>query len=83
MDVIIKSDGTPRNTTITDTNGTPIQGVQKIEIDRRQGVRAQVFLEAISAELPASFRIIDPRSGEWRRVKRIEFDDGNPFEPGG
>jgi len=80
MKINIKSDG--MSTRVTDENGDAIAGVTKIVIEPDAPLTAQLVLDGFSADMAGKFVMQDPRDGKIRTVKKIEFDDADPFQPG-
>lgn len=67
---------------ITDEGGNKIDGVKSFSIkgDDRVG-RLELNIVAFDADLNnVRFVMADPRDGTQRTIKRIEFEDGEPFE---
>jgi hypothetical protein len=82
MKIRIESDGRPTHTKITDENGNPVHGITRITIQKNMPVTAELVLQEFHASMRASFSMTDPRDGKRRKIRRIEFEDAEPFEPG-
>ena len=81
---IESSGGTSNSSKIFNSDGTEIQGVQKIVIDLTVNdiVRAKIDLRMIDVvvEAQAEYQLIHPKTGNFKKVRRVEFDDGEVIE---
>ena len=80
MRVNIKSDG--GSTVVTDQDGKDIHGITKIVIEPDAPPTAALWIDAFTADMAGRMVMIDPRDGEVRTIRRVEFDGAAPFEPG-
>jgi hypothetical protein len=84
-DIRVTSDGTSHRTKITNAEtGDEIKGISrvKIEITHSDIVRATLDLVApqIDTRGKAEYRVSSPKTGELKKVRKIEFADGEIFE---
>jgi len=80
MKIRIESDG--MSTRVTDPEGNEIAGITKILIEPDSPLRAEIFVDAFTADMMGRLVMIDPRDGRVKTVKRIEFEDAPPYSPG-
>jgi hypothetical protein len=69
-------------TAITTASGDPIHGVKSatVRINMKEAITASIeCLSAFRGEAVAEFLVMDPTSGELKRVNFIEFRDGTFF----
>ncbi|RCK40484.1 hypothetical protein [Thalassospira xiamenensis] len=82
MDVKITSDGTPHGTKIVSADGHELRGVSAVEwgisVDEPSCAKIHITMAEIEISGEAAFFVNPLRDGvdKWRRVKSIEFEDG-------
>ena len=74
---------------IDSDTGERLKGLQKVVITHEHGIRPEVELSILSnepakydAEADAVFEVMATTTGEMKRVKKIEFEDGEIIEYG-
>jgi hypothetical protein len=87
MHVNIDSPGpTSKGTKITLPDGTELRGIRSAEIRLAVNEINEVDLHliavsfAVQAEV-CSFYVSHPVSGEFKKIRRIDFEDGTEFSP--
>lgn len=72
-----------RGTKVTTSDGHEIKGVAAIDVRIRPNEPIEATLGiwgAFLGEARATFKVLDPNTGELNAVKRIEFTDGTAWE---
>jgi hypothetical protein len=85
--IVTPGDGCAIGTKVYDAeSGQELKGIESIEMGRIDSqsviIRADIGFMLVDFEGFAEprFRVIDPRSGEFRAFKRIVFEDDDIFE---
>jgi hypothetical protein len=82
---IVSPDGLAHSTQITNSeSGEEIPGVIRVDIEivAAKECRAKLELGLLQTDITATaeFRMVDPKTGELKVVKRIEFADGKSVD---
>lgn len=86
--VKITSDEATYTTKVVDADtGAEIKGIASMDVTFRVDdvVRARIELCSVNVKTSASAEIVvaDPRTGDMKAIKRIEFADGSTFDAAG
>lgn len=85
LKVITPGDGSPLGTKVIDVEtGEEVKGVRRVDIkiavDDAIRMTVELCANAVEAQGVAEYQVADPKTGKLRKVKRIEFADGETID---